>query len=65
MFARSLFVCFLFAATACFSFFLPFPFLFRALDDERYFPWSEMYNVEVACFAVKKGKPGDPGWVGG
>ena len=19
-----------------------------------------MYNVEVACFAVKKGKPGDP-----
>ena len=25
------------------------------LDDERYFPWSEMYNVEVACFAVKKG----------
>ena len=28
------------------------------LDDERYFPWSEMYNVEVACFAVKRGRDG-------
>ena len=32
-----------------------FPFLSREfLDDERYFPWSEMYNLEVACFSLQR-----------